>query len=102
MIKDLSISKIGNKTVGGTASQEMIVKGSINLHLEECKSDTCICKNLDELYDVGAQDFLAVSKEDLHNEPIFIHHYNKKMYEDALNKFINSPNLHISFSFYLF
>jgi hypothetical protein len=24
------------------------------------------------------------------------------MYEEALNKFINSPNVHISFAFYLF
>jgi len=38
----------------------------------------------------------------LHNDPIFIEHFVKKMYEDALNRFINSPSLHLSFAFYLF
>ena len=60
-----------------------------------------MCKNIEELYDVTTAKFLTPTK-DLHNEPIFIHHYNKKMYEEAINKFINSPNLHISFAFYLF
>lgn len=101
-VKDLSISKIGNKTVGDSASWEIQVKGTINLHLQECRHESCLCKNLEELYDVSQQSFLTVSQEDLHNEPIFVHHYNKKLYEDALNKFINSPNLHISFAFYLF
>jgi Cu/Ag efflux pump CusA len=40
--------------------------------------------------------------KDLHNEIVFLNHYNKKMYEEALNKFINSPNIHISFAYYLF
>eukprot|EP00347_Sterkiella_histriomuscorum_P007426 403348965 len=100
-IKDLSISKIGNKTVGDNVDREMQVKGVINVHLEECRNEYCICKNLEELYDVGQQSFLTPTL-DLHNEPIFVHHYNKKLFEEALNKFINSPNLHISFAFYLF
>ena len=100
-IKDLSISKIGNKTVGDSIDKEMQVKGVINTHLEECKNEFCICKNLEELYDASQQSFLIPS-QDLHNETIFVNHYNKKLFEDALNKFINSPSLHISFSFYLF
>jgi hypothetical protein len=60
-IKDLSISKLGNKTVGDNVNWEMQVKGAINLHLEECKNEACICKNLEELYDVGRQSFLTLS-----------------------------------------
>lgn len=52
-IKDLSMSKIGNKTVGNSVDKEMQVKGVIIVHLEECKNEFCICKNLEELYDVG-------------------------------------------------
>ena len=103
IIKDLSISKIGSKTAGGDADKEMQIKGVINLHFEECKNELCICKNLEELFDVTQQSYLKVSNStDLHNEPIFINHYNKKLFEEALNKFINSPSIHISFAFYLF
>lgn len=52
-IKDLSITKIGSKTVGFDVDKEMQVKGVINLHTDECKNDSCICRNLEELYDVG-------------------------------------------------
>ena len=31
-----------------------------------------------------------------------MNHFVKKLYEDALNKFINSPSIHIAFAFYLF
>ncbi len=37
-----------------------------------------------------------------HKDNIFLNHLNKRLYEDALNKFINSPRLHIAFSFFLF
>ena len=104
MIKDLSImrttAKSGMSALGGVES-EMKIKGIINLHFEECKQDQCICKNLEELYDTGAHQYLTPTQE-LHNEAIFINHYNKKLYEEAIGKFIGSPNLHISFSFYLY
>jgi hypothetical protein len=31
-----------------------------------------------------------------------VNHYNKKLFEEAISKFNESPNLRISFSFYLF
>jgi len=40
--------------------------------------------------------------DELHNETIFINHYNKKLFEEAISKFNESPNLRISFSFYMF
>ena len=52
-IKDISIGKIGSKMSGNTVDYEMKVKGIINLHVEECKHDMCICKNIEELYDVS-------------------------------------------------
>ena len=33
---------------------------------------------------------------------MFLKHLIKRLYEDALNKFVNSPSIHIAFSFYLF
>ena len=33
---------------------------------------------------------------------MFLNHFIKKLYEDALNKFINSPSIHLAFAFYLF
>lgn len=79
----------------------MRIKGILNIHLEECKQDQCICRNLEELYDCTHGQYLTPTQE-LHNEIIFIHHYNKKLFEEAIGKFIGSPGLHISFSFYLF
>jgi hypothetical protein len=38
----------------------------------------------------------------MHTDEVFLNHFVKKLYDDALNKFINSPNIHIAFSFYLF
>jgi hypothetical protein len=51
-IKDLTINKLGSKVVSEDVSKEMQAKGIINLHFEECKNEYCICKNLEELYDV--------------------------------------------------
>jgi hypothetical protein len=35
-------------------------------------------------------------------DEVFLNHFIKKLYEDALNKFVNSPSIHIAFAFYLF
>ncbi len=37
-----------------------------------------------------------------HKDAIFLSHFTKRLYEDALNKFINSPFIHIAFAYYLF
>ena len=50
MLKDLSIGRTGGEGLG-TVESELKIKGIINLHFEECKTNQCICKNLEELYD---------------------------------------------------
>lgn len=38
----------------------------------------------------------------MHTNEVFLNHFIKKLYDDALNKFINSPGIHIGYSYYLF
>ena len=54
-IKDLSLGKgtSSKSSDNDNIDSEMRVKGLINLHVEECKNDFCLCKNQDELYDVS-------------------------------------------------
>jgi len=59
MIKDLSVGRTGSKDNLGGIEAEMKVKGIINLHMEECKQDQCICRNLEELYDCGTSSYLS-------------------------------------------
>jgi hypothetical protein len=61
----------------------------------------CVCKNLTELYDIQSDKFLDESI-DPHKNQTFISHFNKQVFSDSLNKFINSPSLHISFAFFQF
>ncbi|CDW90925.1 pas pac domain protein [Stylonychia lemnae] len=83
--------------------KEMKVKGLINLHIAECTIDDCVCKNLDELYDIQNDQYLnTMNSEDMHSNQVFVNHFNKQLYTEALNKFINSPSIHISFAFYHF
>ena len=42
------------------------------------------------------------NKQAPHLDDVFLNHLIKRMYEDALNKFVNSPSIHIAFAFYLF
>jgi hypothetical protein len=37
-----------------------------------------------------------------HQDNIFLSHFYKKLYENALLKFLNSPSMHIAFAYYLF
>ena len=75
--------------------------GIINLHVLECQNMGCPCKNEAELYDVNTGMF---SKRDVgyHKDMIFLDHFTKQLYEDSLNKFLNSPLLHVAFASYLF
>jgi hypothetical protein len=61
----------------------------------------CPCKNDAELFDVTSDQFSDRTMP-YHKDRIFLNHFNKRLYEDSLNKFINSPSLHIAFAFYLF
>ena len=80
---------------------EVTLIGIVNLHILECQNLDCPCKNDSELYDAVSDKFSDRSLP-CNKDIIFLHHFNKRLYEDALNKFINSPSLHIAFAFYLF
>jgi hypothetical protein len=47
-------------------------------------------------------DFKERNLGSMHTDEVYLSHFIKKLYDDALNKFINSPGIHISYSFYLF
>lgn len=84
-------------------NKEMRIKGLINLHLMECENEDCICRNIDELFDHQNDKYLNSNQiQDLHKNSVFVNHFNKQLYTEALNKFINSPSIHISFAFYQF
>lgn len=76
--------------------------GIINIHIMECSNGDCPCKDESELYDVTTNMFQDRNRSSPHLDEVFLNHFIKRLYEDALNKFVNSPSIHIAFSFYLF
>ena len=76
--------------------------GIINTLVAECSIAECPCKDEYELFDVGRNQFSERNVQAPHKDEIFLNHYIKRLFEDSLNKFVNSPNIHIAFSFYLF
>jgi len=62
----------------------------------------CPCKEQYELFDIKLNDFTSRNYNSMHQDDVFLSHFIKKLYDDSLNKFINSPSIHIGFSFYLF
>lgn len=84
--------------------KEMEVKGFVYLHISECSNDNCLCKMGPdvELYDLNKEEFIEVSFNDLHKSSTFVNYFILQMFQDALNKFINSPSLHIAFAFYYY
>lgn len=76
--------------------------GVINLHVAECMNAECPCKESYELFDIKMNDFQTRNYGSMHQDEVFLGHFIKKLYDDALNKFINSPGIHIGFAFYLF
>lgn len=83
-------------------SQRMTMIGIVNLHIIECQSIDCPCKDEYELFDVASNSFSDRNRVSPHQDEVFLDHFTKRLYEDALNKFINSPSIHIAFAFYLF
>jgi len=75
--------------------------GIINTHIVECQDNMCYCKNESGLYDPSTKTFIDSSIKN-HRNIIFLKYFIKQLYEDALNKFTNSVQLHISFAYYLF
>ena len=83
-------------------AQRMAMIGIVNLHIDECQNSDCPCKEEYELYDIQTSQFSDRNRNSPHSDEVFLNHFIKRLYEDALNKFINSPSIHIAFAFYLF
>ena len=54
------------------------------------------------MFDLKRNEFKDRDYHQMHTDEVFLSHFIKKLYDDTLNKFINSPNIHIAYSFYLF
>jgi len=75
--------------------------GIINLHVFECQKINCLCKSESELFDPSTGEFVKRGKL-LHKDLMFLKYFVKQLYEEALNKFTNSTQLNIAYSYYLF
>ena len=84
-----------------TQTEDAILIGYVNLHAVECQDSECPCKKETDIYDVRAMKF-SERNVGFHKDYIFLYNLNRQLYENALNKFINSPRLHIDFSFFLY
>jgi len=82
-------------------TEDGMLIGYINLHAVECQNAECPCKNGADLYDAKTGKF-SERTVGFHKDYTFLFYLNKQLYEDALNKFINSPRLHINFSFFFY
>jgi len=100
----IQIHNMTDFTKGGQKDQahKMTMIGIVNLHIVECQNSECPCKDEYELYDVTTGTFSFHNRQAPHQDEIFLNHFIKRLYEDSLNKFINSPSIHIAFAFYLF
>jgi hypothetical protein len=67
----------------------------------ECNNQECPCKGETSLYDASTGKFSKV-ESGYHKDLIFLKHFIKRLYEEALDKFVRSALLHISFSHFLF
>ena len=74
--------------------------GVINMHVAECTNSECACKEEYELFDIASNRDWERKSEAPHLDDIFLKHFIMRLYEESLNKFINSPSIHIAFSFY--
>lgn len=83
-------------------THRMNMIGIINSHVLECVNAECPCKDDYELFDVATNQFASRNASAPHLDEVFLNHFIKRLFEDSLNKFINSPSIHIAFSFYLF
>jgi hypothetical protein len=83
-------------------AERMTMIGVINIHVAECQNLECPCKETYELFDIKLGDFQVRNYSQMHQDEVFLNHFIKRLYDDALAKFVNSPGIHIGFSYYLF
>lgn len=82
------------------SQDNLIFIGFINYHVQECQTLDCPCKSHRDLYDIQSQEY-STRLQNFHQDPIFIKHLIKKLYEQSLDRFPHSADLHIAFAFYL-
>ena len=94
------MSDFSNGVSNGETSHRTTMIGVINMHIAECQNPECACKDEYELFDIATNRDWERKTEAPHQDEIFLKHFIMRLYEEALNKFINSPSIHIAFSFY--
>ena len=82
-------------------SEILTLVGFINLHANDCHSIDCPCNPENQLFDPSSEKTSDRTSE-YHKDKIFLLHFNKKMYEDGINKFGSKPSLHLAYSSFLF
>jgi len=84
-----------------TQKKDIMLTGIINTHILECEDAKCPCKYDVEIYDIAENKF---SNRDIeyYKDPIFLKHFVKKLFEDSLTQFTDSPLLNVAYAIYLF
>lgn len=93
------MSDFANGVTAETGHRTTMI-GVINMHIAECQNPECACKDEYELFDIATNRDWERKTEAPHQDDIFLKHFIMRLYEESLNKFINSPSIHIAFSFY--
>lgn len=91
-----------SKGINKDEFHRMAMIGIINIHMVDCVAPDCPCKEEYELFDVTSNQFSTLNENSPHSDTVFLDHFIKRYYEDAIVKFPNSPAINIAFSFYLF
>lgn len=81
--------------------EDVRLTGIVNSHVLECQDAECPCKNDTGLYDISKDQFVKCSAN-FHKDSTFLKYFNKKLFEDYVSKFSNSPLLHVKLAHFLF
>ena len=110
---------------------EIKLKGFINDHFQECTNTECVCSHIEEIYDPGNDKYLKLKifgldrnsiraegdedgedgkrwpgkdkkGQEVHSSEVFLLGFTKQLYNDAVNKFLNSCSIHIVFAYFYF
>lgn len=100
LMQIITIRQAAETSLADKVKNAMLV-GVVSIHVVECQSPNCMCKNETGFFDPGAGSFVGKASN-YYDDPVFLKYFIKQIYEDALGKFIKSPLLHVSFAGYLF
>jgi hypothetical protein len=85
------------------AEGEAMLIGLVTSHRVECKNPACPLHSPENLYDpcIGKQ-VRDGDTERLYKNPVFLKHFTKKYFEDALANYGSSVGLHVAFASFVF